>query len=149
MAIVPRGEIDPEVMAKIDGTLKEVISGIEDYEFKKAVDSIMALADFGNIYFQAHEPWKLIKNDKDKAGSVLRSCLQIAKALVILMEPVMPSKMDAAWRQLGMDGISKAANSMRFSHQLRKAMPWAHLKYFLARWKTRQSKNWIKSSRKG
>ncbi|MGA9099423.1 MAG: methionine--tRNA ligase [Methanotrichaceae archaeon] len=102
---VPQGDIDSDVTAKIDGALKEVISGIEEYEFKKAVDSIMALADFGNIYFQAHEPWKLIKNDKDKAGSVLRSCLQIAKALVILMEPVMPSKMDAAWRQLGMDNV--------------------------------------------
>ncbi len=102
---VPKGEIDPEVAARIDVALKEVRSGIEEYEFKKAVDSIMALADFGNIYFQAHEPWKLIKNDKDKAGSVLRSCIQIAKALVILMEPVMPSKMDAAYKQLGMDNI--------------------------------------------
>jgi len=100
---VPEGDIDSEVMAKIDEVLKEVTSGIGEYEFKKAVDSIMSLADFGNIYFQAHEPWKLVKSDKEKAGSVLRSCLQIAKALVILMEPVMPSKMDAAWRQLGMD----------------------------------------------
>lgn len=38
------------------------------------------------------------------AGSVLISCLQIAKALVILMEPVMPAKMEAAWKQLGMTG---------------------------------------------
>lgn len=108
---VPQGEIDPEVMAKIEATLKEVTSGIKEYEFKKAVDSIMALADFGNIYFQANEPWKLVKNDKTKVGSVLRSCLQIAKALVILMEPVMPSKMDAAWRQLGMDNIKASVFS--------------------------------------
>jgi methionyl-tRNA synthetase len=104
---IPAGEMDPEVMAKIDLIQKEVISGLEEYEFKKAVDAVMTLADFGNIYFQAHEPWKLIKNDKDRAGSVLKSCLQIAKALVILMEPVMPSKMEAAWRQLGMEGSVK------------------------------------------
>jgi len=38
------------------------------------------------------------------AGAVLRSCLQIAKALVVLMDPVMPSKMDSAWKQLGLEG---------------------------------------------
>jgi methionyl-tRNA synthetase len=56
------------------------------------------------MYFQSHEPWKLIDADKKKAGSVLRSCLQIAKALIILMDPVMPSKMQAAWKQLGLEG---------------------------------------------
>lgn len=101
---VPQGKIDPEVHAKIEQTMKEVVFGLEEYEFKKAVDSIMALADFGNIYFQSHEPWKLIKSDKASAGEVLRSCLQIAKALVICMEPVMPSKMEAAWKQLGQGG---------------------------------------------
>jgi methionyl-tRNA synthetase len=102
--MVPSGEMDPEVISKIEGTVKEVESGLEEYEFKKAIDTVMTLADYGNIYFQSHEPWKLVKADKEKAGSVLRSCLQIAKALVILMDPVMPSKMEAAWRQLGLDG---------------------------------------------
>lgn len=101
---VPQGVIDADVTARIGQTMAEVISGLEEYEFKKATDSVMTLADYGNIYFQNHEPWKLIKNDKELAGSVLISCLQIAKALVILMEPVMPAKMEAAWKQLGMTG---------------------------------------------
>lgn len=101
---VPEGNLDPGVTEKIEQTLKEATSSIEEYEFKKAVDSVMALADFGNIYFQSHEPWKLIKVDEGKAGSVLRSCLQIAKALVVLMQPVMPSKMEDAWKQLGLEG---------------------------------------------
>jgi methionyl-tRNA synthetase len=101
---VPQGNIDPEVDARIEQIMNEVVSDLEEFEFKKAVDSIMALADYGNIYFQSHEPWKLIKGDKAKAGAVLRSCLQIAKALIIFMGPVMPSKMEAAWRQLGQGG---------------------------------------------
>jgi methionyl-tRNA synthetase len=101
---VPEGEIDPEVMVKIEETLKEVTSGLKEYEFKKATDSVMALADFGNTYFQSREPWKLVRSDKALAGSVLKSCLQIAKALVILMEPVMPTKMEAAWKQMGLEG---------------------------------------------
>jgi methionyl-tRNA synthetase len=101
---VPQGEIDPEVMARISQTLSEVVSGLEEYEFKKAIDSVMALADYGNIYFQSHEPWKLAKSDKAAAGAVLRTCLQIAKALVIFMQPVMPAKMESAGKQLGLEG---------------------------------------------
>lgn len=101
---VPDGDVDAEVASRIKQTLKEVRSSIEEYEFKKAADSIMALADYGNIYFQSREPWKLIKVDKEKAGVVLKNCLQIAKALVVLMQPFMPSKMEEAWRQLGLDG---------------------------------------------
>ncbi|HOT08086.1 MAG TPA: methionine--tRNA ligase [Methanotrichaceae archaeon] len=107
---VPEGKIDADVLARIEETMAEVVSGLEEYEFKKATDSVMTLADYGNTYFQSHEPWKLVKSDKDAAGSVLRSCLQIAKALVILMEPVMPAKMQNAWKQLGMPGeVSKIA----------------------------------------
>jgi methionyl-tRNA synthetase len=101
--LVPEGEIDAEVMTKIEMTMNEVILCLEEYEFKKATDCIMTLADFGNIYFQSHEPWKLVKSDHKRAGAILRSCLQIAKALVILMGPVMPTKMDAAWKQLGLE----------------------------------------------
>jgi len=101
---VPLGEIDQEVMARINQTLNEVVSGLEEYEFKKAADSVMTLADYGNTYFQSHAPWKLVKSDKAAAGAVLRSCLQVAKALVLFMEPIMPSKMQNAWKQLGLEG---------------------------------------------
>ncbi len=104
---IPEGEIDPNVMKKVEETLAEIIFGLEEYEFKKATDSIMALADFGNTYFQAREPWKLVKTDKERAGSVLRNCLQIAKALVAFMAPFMPAKMENAWGQLGLEGTAK------------------------------------------
>lgn len=103
--LVPEGDLDPAVLGKIDEIIVELTSALEEYEFKKFVDSAMALADFGNTYFQANEPWKMIKTDKNKCAGVVRSCLQVAKALVILMEPVMPVKMESAWKQLGMDGV--------------------------------------------
>jgi len=101
---VPSGEIDPEAMARIVEALTDARTSLEEYEFKKLTDGIMTLADFGNTYFQSREPWKLVRADKAKAGSVLRTCLQIAKAMIILMEPAMPGKMQSAWSQLGMKG---------------------------------------------
>lgn len=106
---VPSGELDPEVMAKIEETVAEVVSALEEHEFKKLADGAMALADFGNVYFQGSEPWKLAKSDRVRCGAVLRNCLQIAKALAIFLQPVMPAKMELAWRQLGLDGTAADA----------------------------------------
>ncbi|NYT01897.1 MAG: methionine--tRNA ligase [Methanosarcinales archaeon] len=108
-ARVPAGEIDPQVMERIAQAVRETVAGLEEYEFKKAADSIMSLADYGNSYFQTHEPWKMVKTDLPAAGAVVRSCLQIAKALIILMEPFMPSKMAEAWKQMDLEGEARTA----------------------------------------
>ncbi|MCD4703943.1 MAG: methionine--tRNA ligase [Methanosarcinaceae archaeon] len=100
---IPAGNIDQEVLDKIGYTIEDTTESMENYEFKKYVDTAMSLASFGNAYFQSREPWKLIKEDKDACGKVLANCIQIAKALVILFEPVIPTKMEIAWEQLGME----------------------------------------------
>ncbi|MGB9929927.1 MAG: methionine--tRNA ligase [Methanosarcina sp.] len=100
---VPAGELDPQVSQEIEKTLKEVKAAMSEYEFKKAVDSAMTLASFGNTYFQSHEPWSLIKRDKDACGQVLYNCLQVAKALILIFEPVIPQTMETAWKELGQE----------------------------------------------
>ncbi|MDD3246773.1 MAG: methionine--tRNA ligase [Methanosarcina sp.] len=100
---VPEGKLEPEVSAEIEKALKEVKAAMAEYEFKKAVDSAMTLASFGNIYFQSHEPWKLIKEDRAACGQVLYNCLHLAKALSIIFEPVLPLTMETAWKGLGQE----------------------------------------------
>jgi methionyl-tRNA synthetase len=101
---VPAGELDTEVKREIEKALKEVKAAMSEYEFKKAVDSAMALASFGNTYFQSHEPWSLIKQDKAACGQVLYNCLHLAKALSLIFEPVLPGTMETAWKELGQEG---------------------------------------------
>ncbi len=106
---IPEGEIDREVLDNINNTIAKVNEPIGEYEFKKAVDSAMALASYGNAYFQSNEPWKLIKEDKAACGKVVANCIQIAKALILLFEPVLPQKMEDAWGQIGMSSDVHAA----------------------------------------
>ncbi len=106
---IPEGEIDQDVLDNITDTIAKVNEPIGDYEFKKAVDSAMALASYGNAYFQSNEPWKLIKVDKVACGKVVANCIQIAKALILLFEPVLPQKMEDAWAQIGMSSDVHAA----------------------------------------
>ncbi len=105
-AVVPEGDIEKEVFAAIETRRAEVINAVEEYEFKKLVDAVMALADFGNRFFHREEPWHLIKQGEEgraRAGIVIKNALQLLKAVCILLEPVMPEKMDEMWHQIGME----------------------------------------------
>ncbi|MDI6811734.1 MAG: class I tRNA ligase family protein, partial [archaeon] len=105
--VVPEGDIEEEVFAEIAKTREEVIRAVEDYEFKKFVDAVMMLADFGNSFFQREEPWRLIKKGvqgRERCGEIVKNVLQILKAVCISLDAVMPDKMEEVWEQLGMEG---------------------------------------------
>jgi methionyl-tRNA synthetase len=106
---VPEGKVEPEVQKEIEKALVEVKAGMAEYEFKKAVDSAMTLASFGNTYFQSREPWKLIKEDRAACGQVVYNCLHLVKALSLIFEPVLPQTMEEAWKELGQENDIHAA----------------------------------------
>nr|WP_319539754.1 methionine--tRNA ligase [uncultured Methanospirillum sp.] len=99
---IPDVPVDPSVQEKIAETLDTVSTLVESYDFKGAVDAILALAAYGNTYVQTNEPWKLAKTDLSAMARVMRNSLQISKALTLLIEPVMPDRAEKLWTQLGM-----------------------------------------------
>jgi methionyl-tRNA synthetase len=98
---VPSCPVDPAILSEIQKSLSNVEGFMREYEFKGAVDAMMALAAFGNTYIQTNAPWKLIKTDREAAAQVIKNCIQIAKAVALLLEPVMPSKAQECWAMLG------------------------------------------------
>ncbi len=102
---IPACPVDPAIIIEIEKTLTSVDRFMQDYEFKGAVDQIMALAAFGNTYIQTNAPWKLIKTDRTGAERVIKNCIQIVKAITLLIEPVMPSKAQECWTMLGYDDM--------------------------------------------
>jgi len=98
---IPEGEVDPEVRAEVEKTIETIRDGLDEFEFKKVVDAVLALASFGNRYLQSKEPWNLRKTDPEAAQNAIHNCLWLTKALAVLMEPVMPGKAKVIWVQLG------------------------------------------------
>jgi methionyl-tRNA synthetase len=98
---VPSCPVDPAITAEIEKSLATVDGYMKEYEFKGGVDAIMALAAFGNTYIQTQAPWKLIKTDRDASARVIRNCIQIAHAVALLIQPVMPQKAQECWAMLG------------------------------------------------
>jgi methionyl-tRNA synthetase len=98
---VPACPADPAIIAEIEKSSLNVDRFMREYEFKGAVDAMMALAAFGNTYIQTNAPWKLIKTDREAASQVIKNCIQIVKAVTLLIEPVMPAKAQECWSMLG------------------------------------------------
>lgn len=95
------GPANKEVDAKIAEASKNVSNAIARCEFKKGLKEAMALAQFGNVYFDQQKPWKLIKTEKEQCGFVLHHCLRIAQALAVYMAPYLPFSSDTLWTMLG------------------------------------------------
>ncbi|MDN5200923.1 methionine--tRNA ligase [Fulvivirgaceae bacterium BMA10] len=82
--------IDQEVIDKLKNFPAQIGSSIENYKFRDALSSMIDLARLGNKYLADTEPWKLIKEDKERVGTILNISLQIAANLSIVSEPFLP-----------------------------------------------------------
>jgi methionyl-tRNA synthetase len=91
----------PEITEEIKKTRALVDDAFRAFDFKIAIDGIMTFAAFGNNYIQKNAPWKLMKTDPAEAEAVIADCLQIVKALALLLEPVIPDSAAKIWAMLG------------------------------------------------
>lgn len=101
--------VSPDVEDRIEGAIGEVREAVNDYSIRGIGQAATRLAQFGNEYIQRNEPWKLTDDDPEQAAQVIRDCVQIAKAVGVLIAPITPDKAQALWQQLGEDGVIEDA----------------------------------------
>jgi methionyl-tRNA synthetase len=98
------GKVYPLTKEELD--TKDAIKRIEDHlekvEIKRALHEVMALSRIGNKYFQDNEPWKLIKEDPDKAKNVLANLFSLVRDLSIVLWPFLPTTAESIWKQLNL-----------------------------------------------
>lgn len=83
-------ELDKETLAAVQAYPAVIGSSIEKYRFRESQTEFMNLARLGNKYLADEEPWKTIKTDEERTKTVMYVALQIAAALSVLSEPVLP-----------------------------------------------------------
>jgi len=84
------GQIDTEVVARIEDSLEKVRGCYAESKVRDALLEICELCDYGNEYLTKFEFWKLVKEDKDACRNVVVSILEIIHMLPILLAPVVP-----------------------------------------------------------
>ncbi|PSP81566.1 methionine--tRNA ligase [Halobacteriales archaeon QS_1_68_20] len=100
----PEADLSDEVRAEIEAAIDAFEAAVNDYSVRKLGDATLDLARFGNRYIQNNEPWKLVDEAPEAAAQVIRDCVQVAKAVAVLFEPLAPGKAESLWEQLGEDG---------------------------------------------
>ncbi|QLK24905.1 methionine--tRNA ligase [Natrinema zhouii] len=100
----PEADVSEEVQERIEGAIGDVLESVNDYSMRGVGQAATQLAQFGNEYIQRNEPWKLTDDEPEKAAQVIRDCVQLAKAVGVLLEPITPDKSQDLWEQIGEDG---------------------------------------------
>jgi len=102
--VVPEGKLleeDWEVMenSKKKSSKLEVL--MWDIHLRDAFRKVFAISDIGNKYFQSNEPWKHVKEQEDRAGTVLFVCANLCHDIAVLLSPFMPKSAREICNQLG------------------------------------------------
>ena len=121
---------DRETLEAIKRYPARIGDSLERFRFREASQDVMNLARMGNKYLADEEPWKVIKEDPDRAGTILYVGLQVAAALSILSEPFLPftsAKLKVMLRgdlltaKLGWNSLSTAQILLPEGHQIGKS----------------------------
>jgi methionyl-tRNA synthetase len=99
----PDAEVSTEVEERIEEAIDEFGAAVNDYSIRGVGESAVRLARFGNEYIQREEPWNLVDEEPDRAERVIRDCVQLAKAVTVLFEPIAPGKAAELWAVFGGD----------------------------------------------
>jgi methionyl-tRNA synthetase len=84
------GAIDPVVVERITETFDKVTAQLDSARMKETIRDVMALAQFGNRYFDEKAPWREVKVDHDAAGNTIGTLLDLINALKVLFAPYLP-----------------------------------------------------------
>jgi methionyl-tRNA synthetase len=86
-------EVDTET------TVRQVQAHIEACQYSLALERIWRqILDPANRYADRHEPWKLVKTDKDAARSVLYDLAEQLRIVAILLKPFLPRSAETIYR---------------------------------------------------
>ena len=93
-------DADRAVLEAIAQSTGKIAAALDSFQVRRAVNEMMDLARTGNKYFNDSAPWKSLKTDRDRCGSILNTTLQLLASLAVLMEPFLPFSAEKLWRML-------------------------------------------------
>ena len=107
---IPEPKLGDDDKAVLDEAKKHVDafkSNMECIRLREGLKTAASIARAGNVYLSAKEPWKLIKTDKEAAGTVFYVCANLIKQLAICLYPFTPFTSERIWSYLQLGDFSK------------------------------------------
>ena len=95
---------DQAVLDGVRAAFKSVGKELNLAHFKAALGAAMAAARSVNEYLAAQEPWKVLKTDKERGGTILYVALQAINNLRTIFTPFLPFTCQKLHELLGHEG---------------------------------------------
>jgi methionyl-tRNA synthetase len=83
-------KVDEKVIEALQALPTRIAESLDHYRFREATAGLMDLARLGNKYLADTEPWKVLKTDPARVGTILNLALQVVANLGIVSEPFLP-----------------------------------------------------------
>lgn len=99
-------DFDRQTLATLKEFPIKIGEAIENFKFREALTYVMDMARLGNKYLADTEPWKVIKIDVERTGTILNIGLQIAANLAVVCEPFLPFTAQKLKNGLNLGNIS-------------------------------------------
>lgn len=118
-------DIDNAAISEFVSYKAEVERLLAAFRFRDAQKEVMNMARVGNKYLADTEPWKLIKTDEARVGTIMNVCLQFAANLSIAFEAFLPFSSEKLRRMLNIESLGwdrlGAMDLMPVGHELNAA----------------------------
>ena len=87
---IPGRKNDDEILNLIKDQTQIISQNYDNFKLKDALTETMNIVRAANKYFNDTEPWKLVKDEKERCGEIINNCLQICYSVAILIYPFLP-----------------------------------------------------------
>jgi methionyl-tRNA synthetase len=101
--------LEADVMAALAEIPAKLDQALATYKFRDALVYAMEIARIGNKYLADAEPWKIIKEDRAKAGTVLNYAVQLVAHASLALEPFIPFTASRLRTALGLNDADWSA----------------------------------------
>ena len=91
----------PELEKNTEELLTKMDHSLRNMEFRQAAQELRALWSLGNEFITREQPWKVIKEDKEKAAATLNFCLHLIRIYAVASSAFIPTTAEVLFEILG------------------------------------------------
>ncbi len=96
-------ERETELRNASEALSKVIPDHISSMRLSEAVEETMQLVRAINRYMERTEPWKLVKSDLERAGTVLYTAAESLRQALVMLRPIMPARTEKVLRMIGVE----------------------------------------------
>ncbi len=100
---IPQISINSEIKERVKQLYVSVGEKIEKGAFRDAIAEIFEIVRFGNVYYDAKQPWKTRTEDVELCRETIGNCIYLIANAAVLLSPFLPFSSSKIAEWLGID----------------------------------------------